>query len=474
MGLTLVDKLTGVDVEIFGRKLQVNLPTALLSGFASIMSERGVKPDGSRLIKELDASTDYRQRVGVDTLVFNEVFPGAAIDTGRWATNATTMTAVVGGSALTLNAGLSVATGTVVRVTSYRFFPAYVTFPVSFETRLSFSQIPVTNNVCEWGLFIATGTAVPTDGAFFRISAGGQLMAVLNMGGSEVTVNIDFAEYVGANTTRHYVIELANDTAVFWIDDVPVAVIDAPVNAPTATSSMSLPANFRIYNTAATSAAQTMKIGNVSVNWEDQNTTKPWAHVQAGQGGMSYQGQPGNTLGSTALFTNSMAVVAGAAATNTTAALGSGLGGQFTLLPTFTAGSDGIISSYQVPAGSATVPGKSLYITRIRISAVVTAAFTGGPVLGIWSLAFGHTAVTLATTEAAAAKAPRRVPLGIQTFVASAAVGAQADRDIDIDLGDATVVVNPGEFVQTVFKNVGTVTTAGAITFVIGIFGYWE
>lgn len=43
-----------------------------------------------------------------------------------------------------------------------------------------------------------------------------------------------------------------------------------------------------------------------------------------------------------------------------------------------------------------------------------------------------------------------------------------------MDFGDAPVVVNPGEFIQTVLKNVGAVTTAGAITFIIQPYGYWE
>lgn len=474
MGFTLVDKLTGNDAEVVGRKIQVNLPEAAASGFASCVMERGIMPDGTRVMRELDGSLDFRARVGVDTLVFNEVFPGTALDTGRWQTVLTTMTATIAGCYMTLNAGLSTASAAAARVTTYRSFPVYVTFPVCFESRIQFSQAPVANNVCEWGLFIASGTSAPTDGAFFRINAAGQLMAVTNYNGTETTVNLNFATLVGVGVTKHYTIELTNDEAVFWIDDTPVATIVAGTGAPTTVASMSLPISFRNYNTAVTSAAQTMKVGVASVNWQDHNTTKPWPHLHCGQGGMSYQGQPGGTLGSTAYYTNSMAIGAGAAATNTTAALGSGLGGQFTLLPTLGAGNDGVISSYQVPAGSATLPGKSLYITRLRIHAIVTTALTGGPVLGIWSLAFGHTAVSLATAEAAATKAPRRVLLGIQTFAASAAVGVQADRDIDVDFGDAPVVVNPGEFIQTVLKNVGAVTTAGAITFIIQPYGYWE
>lgn len=60
---------------------------------------------------------------------------------------------------------------------------------------------------------------------------------------------------------------------------------------------------------------------------------------------------------------------------------------------------------------------------RLTINAVVTAAITGGPVIYAYSLAYGHTAVSLATTESATTKAPRRLPVGIQTFAPTSPVG---------------------------------------------------
>lgn len=36
------------------------------------------------------------------------------------------------------------------------------------------------------------------------------------------------------------------------------------------------------------------------------------------------------------------------------------------------------------------------------------------------------------------------------------------------------ILVQPGEFIQIVAKNLGTVTTSGVITFLVGIGGYWE
>jgi hypothetical protein len=78
----------------------------------------------------------------------------------------------------------------------------------------------------------------------------------------------------------------------------------------------------------------------------------------------------------------------------------------------------------------------------------------------------------LATGEGVAAKAPRRVPLGIQVFPVTAAVGTRDDRDIYIKF-DTPIFVQPGEFFQTVLKNLGTVTTTGAITWNITVDSYW-
>jgi hypothetical protein len=218
-----------------------------------------------------------------------------------------------------------------------------------------------------------------------------------------------------------------------------------------------------------------MKIGAVNVSLGDMNQSKAWSHVMAGGGGMSYQGQTGQTLGTTALYTNSLAAGAGAAMSNTTAALGSGLGGQFSALPTLAIGTDGILQSYQIPVGTSAAPGKCLYVTGVSVQGIVTTVLAGNatPVSYAYSLAFGHTNVSLATTTSATAKAPVRKPLGFETYAAAAAVGTLG-QGVAKDFDRAPVFVQPGEFIQVVAKNLGAVTTSGVITFLVDIEGYWE
>jgi hypothetical protein len=134
---------------------------------------------------------------------------------------------------------------------------------------------------------------------------------------------------------------------------------------------------------------------------------------------------------------------------------------------------DGIVSSYQNPVGTAALPAKTLYITGVSISSYVQTVLVGGPCNLQWSLAFGHTAVSLATTEAATTKAPRRIALGQQPVTAAQAVNTTVGNEI-VKQFASPIVVNPGEFVQTVYKVVGTVGTSGTIAHTVTFDCYWE
>jgi hypothetical protein len=90
-----------------------------------------------------------------------------------------------------------------------------------------------------------------------------------------------------------------------------------------------------------------------------------------------------------------------------------------------------------------------------------------------FSLAFGHTAVSLATAEGASfstatTKAARRIPLGFASWAIGAAIGQMPQQgDIFLDLGDSPIYVNPGEFVALVGKFIaGTATASQTIQFV--------
>ncbi len=191
----------------------------------------------------------------------------------------------------------------------------------------------------------------------------------------------------------------------------------------------------------------------------------------------AYQGLSGGTMGSLANYANSANPTA-AVPTNTTAALGTGLGGQFWETVSLAVNTDGIVCSYQVPVATVNLPGRRLVLRGIGLVSYVQTVVVGGPFVVQYSLAFGHTAVSLATAEAATTKAPRRVPLANLTQVVTAAQAASTIVSQPgggyLDFGDAPIFVNPGEFVQLVTKHVGTAGTTGVIAHVVTFVYGWE
>jgi hypothetical protein len=165
-----------------------------------------------------------------------------------------------------------------------------------------------------------------------------------------------------------------------------------------------------------------------------------------------------------------------AAITNTTASASAvGLGGQYHVLPTLTANTDGILCSFQNPAGSNAITPRTLVINGVNISSVAQSALaTSGsaPVIFVVSLAYGGTAVSLATAESATAKAPRKIPLGIISFPGYCVAGTMG-QTIEKSF-ETPVVLNPGEYLQVVIKNIGTITVSGTAVFVVGYDGYFQ
>ena len=420
--------------------------------------------------RPLEVSINKRLRVGVDNLWFQDRFSYAAQWTAVWKSTLTTFTATHVGGFLVLNGGNVTTAAAVANYETYKEFPCFNGAGLALEVIASYTQPPQTGCLIELGMFRAATTAAPLDGVLFRITAAGAFLGVANFNGSELKT--DLGTPPSDNIEHTYGIRMEQEQCMFMVDGVVRGVVNTPVGSSGPTMNMYVPVHFRLYNAVAPSLAVQLKIGECRVFLRDIPDARDFEQTMVGMGGMGCQGHAGATQGSTALYTNSLAAGAGAAATNTTAALGSGLGGQFSLLPTLVANTDGVISSYQVPAGTAAIPGESLVITGVWIDAMVTTILAGGPCLFAMSLAIGGTTVSLATAEGAAAKAARRIPLGYMPFAESDEVGVVAPK-IYIPFA-SKLTAFPGEFVQVVAKNLGTVTTTGVITFQIGFDAHWE
>lgn len=483
-GFRIEGNTSGNVVEVdTGHNLQVaNTLTQTLAGYTTTQNEidsGGVI--GTRTIRVPTASIHNRQSVGIDTLAFSDYFNATAQNTAVWKSGATSFTTAQASGYLVLNSSSITTTGAVATYQSYATFSFFGQRPLGFEFSEYRTTVPATNQQFDIGLFSLaslTSTATPLDGAYLRFTSNG-LFGVINFNGVETIQQLLTSGQLVLNDNTSYRIIINQYRVEFWGASSTSAphVLLAEVGVPAANgppfSSLNLPITMRLLHTGTAGSAVQMKIANTIVTEYDTSPGQPASHVMASMGLVPHQGQNGGTMGTTALYSNSLAAGVGVVLTNTTAAAGVGFGGQFTHLPSLAVGTDGILCSYQNPATAVGQTGRQIILTGVRIQSGVTAAFSGGPVLAVYSLAFGHTAVSMATAEAVAAKAPRRIPLGMETFAATAAVGVLGSSGLSIQFS-SPIVINPGEFVAVCFKNIGVTTPAGAITTLVGFDGYME
>jgi hypothetical protein len=476
-GLRVSGNTSGNVAEVdANHNVNVTLPLdSNYSGYSMLAgcTSKAGDPAG-RITQNVRISTQGRLTVGEPVMLFNEVFNYAAVNTAQWFQTASTQTITVAGGTLNLNAAATTVAAQYCSVKTYAYFPMQADFASYVTMDMSLSNAPQVNCLIELGFINATTNTAPIDGAFFRYDATGTLKAVLNNNGTEYTSSALIAPSVAV--MHKYKVIVESDQALFYIDDACQAIIAAPTGLGFPTYAQTVPVMMRIVHSATGPAlANTPKFGYVFVGVQDAvGMAKSMAECGAISGKMGSQGQSGQTMGSTALYSNSLAVGPGIAMTNTTAALGVGLGGQFSALPTLAGPTDGILCSFLNPAATSAIPGKTLYIRGVKIQGMVTTILAGGPVLYAFSLAYGHNALTLAQTEGAGTKAPRRISLGYETYAATAAVGSLGSTQGVYMVFNAPIAVNPGEYVAITAKNLGTVTTTGVITFQVTYDSYWE
>jgi len=451
------------------------------AGFVQVSSEVDAGTvTGSRTLRAIDTSIDFRLRAGLDVPSFQVSFEGTTIPQAHIQQNLTTMTAAQASGFLSLNSSNATASGNAANIRTYKYFPTFLSYPLYFDIIMREANETATNAIGEWGLGLVSGTAAPTDGVFFRRESGGQLRGVINFAGTETTTAItttnvparDGSGTYSASEGNHYLIVLHNDVAEFWINDVLVGKIDAPAAQPNLTAASSLPVFARVYNSGVASAGRRIEVGNFSVTAADMGPAKHWHHMIASWGGGSIQNQIGSASGQTANWTNSTAPVS--ATLSNTAAGYTTLGGQWQAAAAAGAETDYALFGYQVPTGTNALPGKALHITGLRIGETfVQGAAVGTSTIFIWGVAVGSTAVSLATADAAATVGPRRKMVGAQALAAAAAVGTLApgfERQFETPL-----VAPPGTFVHIILRMPQGAATASLIfRGSVDINGYFE
>jgi hypothetical protein len=469
-------------------QIKVVTETNATTGAANIGGTRSFSENDQGLITGItqlvspEIDVDYRMRISQDTMLDEEVFSYTAQNTGKHnLTNNTMTTSFTAGQYTSNSASITtITTGT--QLSTYAYFPNIGVNTLSADFEVGFSAQPTTNSFIEFGLGLPGGpTVAPTDGVFFRLSSAG-LQGIASNNGTETSTGLfplsnGTGIWAYLNNKRYqFIVYMGGIKAEFWINDGTGAVKMGEIPLPTGQGRITMAQGLqafhkhRIVGGAAGGVLQSF-LGAYSVRLGGSNITTIASTLGNRLYG-SYQGQSGGTMGSLANYANSTNPVA-AVPTNTTAALGVGLGGQFWETDTLAVTTDGIIQSYQVPFGTANVPGRRLVVRGLKIQTFVQTVLTGGGYVAQWALAFGHTNVSLATGEAGNTKAPRRIALGIHGVPANAAANSTLG-DIMMDFGDAPIYVNPGEFIQCVKKKVGTAPTAGTLAYTVTYLYGWE
>jgi hypothetical protein len=479
-------------------QLKVALPlTASKMGGALIMSQLDAgQTSGLPLVISPEADIDYRLRVSQDIILDDELFNYTAQNTGKHTViaSATNLAPSWTTTGYNTNPTNVVTSGSGAAFQTYAFFPQVTTSVLSCDMLLSFSALPTSNTIIDFGLFIggASNPFAPTDGVYFRLNSGG-LQGVVNYGGVETSTGIfPLSNNIGAwaytpNQKYQYIIYATNTNVQFWVNDGTnnglnrylLGVIPTPVGQGSPFQSAALPWHIRHAIAGGTAGAglncivarYCVQIGGTIL----QDSVSATYSRTLG----TYQGLSGGTMGSLmggTVTTGTIVNPTAAVPTNTTNALGiAGLGGYVWETATLAAGVDGILISYQVPAGTTAVQGRRLKISGISLASFIQTVLGTGAANSRYYLAFGHTALSLQTTEASTTKAPRRVNLPfVQTLTSAQAVNTAVAQNVYDYKFVNPVYVNPGEYVQLVVSRIGTAFASGTIAHQICMDYSWE
>ena len=500
MSVKIVGSSSGNIAEVnSANQLKIVPETNAISNSANIGGVRNFSENdqgsitGNAYLLSPETDDDYRMRVSQDIILDDELFNYTTQNTGKHTiiAAATNLAPSWTGSGYNTNPTGVTTTTSGATLKTYAMFSYVGTGTLSLDTELSFTAQPTSNTIVDWGLFQpgASNPFAPTDGVYFRLNASG-LQGVLNYNGSETSTGVfplsnGTGTWVYTNNKKYqYILYVTTKDVEFWVNDGSGAVLLGELNIPAGqgTAFISTSQPFAIRHAIAGGAAGS----SLSATLSRYNIRLGGIGMTTSLGDMgnrtlgSYQGLSGGTMGSLVggtVTTGTLVNPTAAVPTNTTAALGTGLGGQFWETVSLAVNTDGIISSYQVPAGSTTVQGRRLKLYGVMLNSHVQTVVAGGPYVAQFQLAFGHTAVSLQTAESATTKAPRRIMLPALTQLVTAAQAVSTMVSMPgggYQKFEGPIYVNPGEFVQLVTKHIGTVGTTGTVAHIVQFDFEWE
>lgn len=425
-------------------------------------------------LKAPETNADYQLRMTAEVRGDSEIFNYTAQNTAKHGTVSTAMTQSWSGGFWTSNASAITTINTGVSLRTYQQFALPPDATAYIVTFAALNAALATNTSIDFGL-VSLGAATPfapTDGVSYRITSAG-FEGVVTYNGVAVSTGVLTFAYA-PNQVYAFLIIVSAVSTDFYIDNIKYGSVPRPVGNGTAWLSSSLPYSVRhAIGASAAGTALGLKVSGYEISFGGSSTAMPLITQLALQGCMGSQGQSGQTMGTTAIGVGNSSTPAALVPANNTAAAGSlGLGGAVWETDTVAIGTDGIICSFANPVGTIAVPGRSLLVYGMRIDSACQVALTGGGYIELWTAAYGHTAVSLATVEGVLTKAPRRVVLGQRT-VAAAAPALTGLGTITIAFV-VPIAVQPGEFFAVVKKKTsGTTSSAGVWAHAIQVDAAW-
>lgn len=448
-----------------GRKLSVNSENAIPVSLTTVEANAGFAKMLDSLGNEINTTENGALNTSTDSLLFYEQVDGAAVNINRWIQSTSGMTIAQGSGFITLNAASAVTAGAYAILTSIKNIPLYGHLPlrVTFNNRTP--VIAQSNLTIEFGIGTCATNAAPTDGAFFRWSPNGNTYAVISNGGVETLSTaltpLDTAE------AEIFDIIVVEDLVQFQVGDVTVATVEVPPGQAYPTASGRLPIFARVYNSGSVpAAAPQLLIGQIVVVQEALNQTREWREALAILGAAAYQ-SPVTPFAQTANHANSTSPTS--ASLSNTAAGYTTLGGRYQFAAVASAATDFALFAFQVPANY------QLILTAVTISCANTGAIGSAvtPTILDWALGINSSAVSLATVDGAGTWAPRRIPLGVQSFGLSAVIGSLAN-DITRTF-DPPLVIDSSRFLHVIVQvPLGAATASEILRGNIFLNGFFE
>ena len=477
MGIGVIGGTSGLVAEVEGassKALRVLLYDA--AGNAIVVADKSTKQTtqygipniglDDETLRLLRADPYGTLRTSDESLLLRESCEGSTLNTQRWTSTATTMTAAQGVLAITLNSSAITTINTGIILSSQKAYHVTLGAPLRYQARARFTT--VANQSWELGFGqqgTLSGTAIIDNGAHWRFNTSGDIVPVLAFNGTEIT-GTNISGSVSNANYYNWIVILADDRAVFQCQrtDTGAIVSEQTLRLPITQSRMfavtHINAIQRLRNSgSAPASAGQLLIGDVEVVRLDLDTRKEWSHVLAGnaQGG---EVSP-TAITQTAQWANS-ADPANATLSNTTASY-STLGGLFSIAAAASAATDYTLFSLAVPAPY------SFVCTGLKVSMWNTgAANAATPASTLaWGIGANGASANLSTGG------HLRVFGGHTTIPASAAIGADGGQ-FDVNF-DAPLRTEPGKHITVIAKIVGGAATASQVwRGAVAVKGYFE